>query len=59
MYVDEVGNPDVESSDNPLYRFHSLTGVILESAYIRATVHPQMEELKLNYDDFTLKIPPT
>jgi hypothetical protein len=59
MYVDEVGNPDVESSDNPLHRFHSLTGVILESAYTRETVHPQMEELKLNYDDFTLKFPPT
>ncbi len=59
MYADKVGNPDVESSDNPLHRFLSLTGVILELAYIRETLHPQMEELKLNYDDITLKFPPT
>ncbi len=51
MYVDEVGNPDVESSDNPLHRFLSLTGVIIDLAHIRGTVHPQMEELKLNYFD--------
>ncbi len=51
MYVDEVGNPDVESSDNPLHRFLSLTGVIIDLAYISGTVHPQMEELKLNYFD--------
>ena len=49
MYVDEVGNPDVKSSDNPLHRFLSLTGVIIDLAHIRETVHPQMEELKLNY----------
>ena len=48
----------MESSNNPLYWFLSLTGVILELAYIRETVHPQMEELKLNYDDLTLKFPP-
>jgi hypothetical protein len=51
MYVDEVGNPDVESSNNPLHRFLSLTGVIAELSYIRETVFPQMEELKLNYFD--------
>ena len=51
MYVDEVGNPDVGSSDNPLHRFLSLTGVIIDLAYISGTVHPQMEELKLNYFD--------
>lgn len=51
MYVDEVGNPDVGSSDNPLHRFLSLTGVIIDLDYISETVHPQMEELKLNYFD--------
>lgn len=30
MYVDECGNPDLESSDNPIHRFLSLTGVIIE-----------------------------
>ncbi|MEW6355514.1 MAG: DUF3800 domain-containing protein [Planctomycetota bacterium] len=46
MYVDEVGNPDLESSDNPNHRFLSLTGVILDLEYVRATLHPEMEALK-------------
>jgi hypothetical protein len=28
IYIDEVGNPDLESSDDPNHRFLSLTGVI-------------------------------
>jgi hypothetical protein len=26
IYIDEVGNPDLESSDNPNHRFLGLTG---------------------------------
>src|SRR3989304_6877248 len=46
IYIDEVGNPDLESSDNPNHRFLSLTGVILELDYIKKTLHPQMEAIK-------------
>ncbi len=46
IYIDEVGNPDLESSDNPNHRFLSLTGVILSLAYVRDVLHPQMEALK-------------
>lgn len=49
MYIDEVGNPDVGSSKNPLHRFLSLTGVIVNLGYVRATIFPQMEELKTRY----------
>ena len=49
IYVDEVGNPDLASSDNPNHRFLSLTGVILEVAYVQRTLHPQMEALKATY----------
>ncbi len=28
IYIDEVGNPDLGSSDDPNHRFLSLTGVI-------------------------------
>jgi len=49
IYIDEVGNPDLESSDNPNHRFLSLTGVILELGYVRQTVHPRMEQLKSTY----------
>jgi len=49
MYVDEVGNPDLESSDNPNHRFLSLTGVILELGYVERVLFPQMESLKAQY----------
>lgn len=49
IYIDEVGNPDLESSDNPNHRFLSLTGVILELGYVGREVHPQMEAIKAKY----------
>ena len=52
IYIDEVGNPDLESSDNPNHRFLSLTGVILELGYVSKVVHPQMEELKKKFFDY-------
>jgi hypothetical protein len=51
MYVDEVGNPDLASSDNPLHRFLSLTGVIINLDYVKRILHPQMEALKAKYFD--------
>jgi hypothetical protein len=49
MYVDEVGNSDLESSDNPNHRFLSLTGVILDLGYVDGVVHPELESLKRKY----------
>lgn len=49
IYIDEVGNPDLEGSNDPNHRFLSLTGVILELGYVEAVLHPQMEELKAKY----------
>ena len=49
VYIDEVGNPDLESSDNPNHRFLSLTGVILELGHVERMVHPQMEALKAKF----------
>lgn len=49
MYIDEVGNSDLESSENPLHRFLSLSGVILELEYVGQTLHAQMEALKTRY----------
>jgi hypothetical protein len=46
IYIDEVGNSDLGSSDNPNHRFLSLTGVILELDHVEHCVHPQMEALK-------------
>ena len=49
MYIDEVGNSDLNSSDNPLHRFLSLTGVIIELDYVRDTLFSEMEKLKAKY----------
>lgn len=49
MYIDEVGNSDLKSSENPLHRFLSLTGVIIELGYISKTLFPDIENLKVKY----------
>ncbi len=49
IYVDEVGNPDLESSDDPNHRFLSLSGVILEVGYVQQVLHPQMEAIKAKF----------
>jgi len=49
IYIDEVGNPDLDSSENPNHQFLSLTGVIIELEYAAKTLHPQMEALKQRY----------
>lgn len=49
MYVDEVGNSVLESSSNPLHRFLSLTGVIIDLDYVSKSLYPQMEELKTDF----------
>jgi len=49
LYVDEVGNSDLESSLNPNHRFLSLTGVILGLDYVAARLHHDLEQLKQKY----------
>ncbi|MDX9709517.1 MAG: DUF3800 domain-containing protein [Trichloromonas sp.] len=49
IYIDEVGNSDLASSDNPNHRFLSLTGVIIELGHVETTVFPQLEALKTKY----------
>jgi hypothetical protein len=49
IYIDEVGNPDLGSSDNPNHRYLSLTGIIIDLSYVLSTLHPQMEALKGKY----------
>lgn len=51
IYIDEVGNPDLESSENPVHRFLSLTGVIIELGYVKSIIHPQMENIKKKFFD--------
>lgn len=49
IYVDEVGNPDLKSSNDPNHRFLSLTGVILDLEYVQSVLYPQMEALKSEF----------
>jgi len=49
IYVDEVGNSDLNASDNPNHRFLSLTGVIADLTYVQTVIHPQMEAVKQRF----------
>ena len=51
MYIDECGNPDLGSSDNPIHRFLSLTEIIIDLDYVNDTLYQQMETLKSKYFD--------
>ena len=46
IYIDEVGNPDLDSSEHPNHRYLSLTGVIFDpDEYIFRAEHR-------NFDNF-------
>ena len=51
IYVDEVGNSDLKSSDDPNHRYLSLTGVIIELDYAKTVLHPDIENLKIEFFD--------
>jgi hypothetical protein len=46
IYIDEVGNHDLKSADNPNERFLSLTGVIFASDYLKSVVIPELNSIK-------------
>ena len=45
MYIDEVGNSDLDSSHDPRHRYLSLTGIIMELEHVREIVFPGLEQL--------------
>ncbi len=49
MYVDEVGNADLNASQDPNHRYLSLTGVVFELDYVDRVVAPALEALKRRY----------
>jgi hypothetical protein len=49
IYIDEVGNNDLGSSNDPNHRYLSLTGIIFELNYIKEEVQPAIDELKKKY----------
>lgn len=49
LYVDEVGNSDLGSSDNENHRFLSLTGIAIELDYVSKVLYPDLESLKKKY----------
>jgi hypothetical protein len=46
IYIDEVGNHDLNHADDPNQRFLSLTGVILESHHTLTMLQPEMYQIK-------------
>lgn len=50
LYIDETGNADLKASQrDPNHRFLSLTGVIMQTEYARATAHPRLEDIKAQF----------
>jgi hypothetical protein len=49
IYIDETGNPDLESSDNPLHRYLGLTGIIVDLETARYTLTQRVDEIKRRY----------
>lgn len=49
LYIDETGNSDISSSDNPNHRFLTLTGVSIELGYVESVIFPELEALKNAY----------
>jgi hypothetical protein len=49
LYIDETGNSDLTSSDNPNHRYLSLTGVAIELGYVESVIFPELEVLKSTY----------
>lgn len=49
LYIDEVGNSNLGSSNDPNHRYLSLTGIILNFDYVLTTVFPAIEGLKCDY----------
>jgi hypothetical protein len=49
IYIDEVGNNDLESSENPNHRYLSLTGLIFGLNYVKDVLTPTLEKLKQKY----------
>ena len=49
IYIDECGNSDLASSDDPNHRFLNLTGIIVNLEHVSQTIHGAMEALKFKY----------
>lgn len=49
IYIDEVGNNDLGSSQNPNHRFLCLTGVVFDLEYVKSTLTPDIELLKSRF----------
>ena len=51
IYIDEVGNSDLKSSENEEHRYLCLTGVIFDLNYVKEVLFKELEELKSHYFD--------
>ncbi len=49
IYIDEAGNSDLKSSDNPNHRFLCLTGVIINLEYVARILQPELEAIKSQF----------
>jgi len=46
IYIDEVGSSDLKATADPVNRFISLTGVVIDLQHVKEVITPEMNELK-------------
>lgn len=49
LYIDEVGNADMNASADENHRYLNLTGIIIELGHIQTAIYPQMEAIKATF----------
>lgn len=49
IYIDEVGSSDLKATIDPVNRYLSLTGVVIDLQHVKETVTPEMEAMKNKY----------
>ena len=49
LYIDEVGNSDMNSSTDPNHRYLSLTGVVIDLDHVKQVVYTELEALKARF----------
>lgn len=49
LYIDEVGNADLNASEDPNHRYLSLTGVFLSLEHVASDLFPRLESIKKDF----------
>ena len=58
LYIDETGNHDLESAQDPNYRYLGLAGIAIDLKVVREILMPNLEQLKQDFFPYDPDSPP-